>query len=72
MQIIDFNGKRVLIIGKHPWAGKTGVITGAEQTCTGKWGLVVELDNGQSCFVFKPENMRIIGGEVSKWWRLDD
>ncbi len=45
-------GKRVIITGDHPWAGETGVVEAVKTTSFGKTGMIVTLDNGNSCFVF--------------------
>lgn len=55
-----FIGKRVLIIGDHPWSGEVGTATEVKQVPTGTKGIIVELDNGTSCFVFKESNLQML------------
>lgn len=50
-------GKRVLMTGDHPWKGQAGTIVRFEKTPFGRCP-VVDLDNGQSCFAMKPNQMR--------------
>ena len=48
------DGRQVIFKGKHPHAGETGTILGADKTIAGT-GYLVELDNGERCFLFNPE-----------------
>lgn len=46
-------GRRVLIRGDHPHAGKAGTVDRIELArAIRKWGFVVNLDDGLDCFVF--------------------
>lgn len=57
----QFIGKRVLIVGDHPHANKTGTVDRIEWIWTlEKWGFVVNLDDGQSCFVFNGREWRVL------------
>ena len=51
----DIVGRRCVIRGKHPHAGKAGKTVSIDQLATGGYGLKVELDSGESCYVFGPE-----------------
>jgi hypothetical protein len=56
-----FVGKRVLIRGDHPHAGKAGTVDRAEMArALRQWGFVVALDDYSECFVFKGEEWRVI------------
>jgi hypothetical protein len=46
-------GCRIRIHGDHPWAGHEGTVVSMDHTLAG-WGLRVNLDCGESCFVFRP------------------
>lgn len=50
-------GTRVLITGNHSWTGHTGKFVEFQDTPFGKRPLV-ELDNGQRCFVMNPDEWR--------------
>lgn len=52
-------GKKVQIVGKHPRKDEIGIVARAEKTVAG-WGLRVELVSGEACFVFKPENLKVL------------
>lgn len=46
-------GKRVKIVGsEHPHRGKSGKCSDVEYTSVG-WGIRIDLENGEGCFVFK-------------------
>lgn len=62
MAMSEYIGKRILIRGKHPWAGETGEITSIETlpVCR-KEGMRVALDNGMECFVFSTSEFMVIG-----------
>lgn len=53
-------GKKVLIIGDHPWCGEMGVIKGIQSTSMGSTGWLVDLKNGTTCFVFNAKNLQIL------------
>ena len=61
-------GRRVRIVGAHPWAGCVGIVDRFEVTVFDQPGFVVKLDSdvavpdGQECFVFNEAN----------WIDLDD
>jgi hypothetical protein len=55
-----FIGKRVQIIGNHPWSGERGTVKETKTIPTGTTGLIIELDNGTSCFVFKASQLQIL------------
>jgi hypothetical protein len=58
----QFIGRKVLIVGDHPHADKTGTVDRVEcARAIGKWGFVVELEDGQSCFVFSGKEWRVLG-----------
>jgi hypothetical protein len=59
MSLQQLIGKRVLLKGKHPWAGETGTIEREDKTPVG-YGLRVNLDNGMSCFVFKMNEFKVL------------
>jgi len=50
-------GTRVLITGSHPWAGHSGEFVRFEETPFGERP-IVRLDNGQECFVTRPDQWR--------------
>lgn len=52
-------GKRVMIVGKHPHKNEVGTIKTIEKTAIG-YGIRISLANGQECFVFKPEHLRLL------------
>lgn len=53
-------GKRVLIVGDHPWEGETGKVVSEEREVGlfRKPAFRVRLDNGTECFVFSPKNLK--------------
>lgn len=52
-------GKRVKIIGvHHPHCGESGVCADVEYTHVG-WGIRINLENGEGCFVFKGTDIRL-------------
>jgi hypothetical protein len=56
---MSFIGKRIKIIGDHPWEGETGKLV-AEEREVGlfkKPAFRVRLDNGIECFVFSTKNI---------------
>lgn len=57
-------GKRIKIVGNHPHAGETGLISRAKKTALGKTGLVIKLENCEhgidECFVFRADNIQMI------------
>lgn len=54
-------GKRVMIIGDHPYSGKCGTIDRIEvATAIAMIGAVVYFDDGLSGFVFDRENLKFI------------
>lgn len=55
-------GKRVLISNKkHPWYGEVGTVKDFEFfSIISKWGMVVSLDNGTSCTVFKGDEVQFL------------
>jgi hypothetical protein len=56
-----FLGRRVLIRGDHPHAGKVGAVERVEMArALSKWGFVVQLDDGDGCFVFRGEHWQVI------------
>jgi len=60
-----FIGRRVFITGRHPHKGKIGTVDRLEfAAMLRKWGFVVNLDDGQSAFVFSPDEWKIIGGDL--------
>lgn len=51
-------GKRVKIVGiDHPHRGASGVCVDVEYTHVG-WGIRINLEYGESCFVFKGTEIR--------------
>jgi len=55
----QLDGKRVTILGNHPWSGHSGVVAGVpEQTLIG-WILTVNLDNGMSAGVTNLNQIRV-------------
>lgn len=52
-------GRRVLMVGDHPWKGQAGTIVRFEKTPFGTCP-VVDLDNGQSCFAMKPNHIKAL------------
>ena len=50
----EYDGQRIRLKGKHPHAGETGTILGAEKTIAGT-GYLIQLDNAGKCFVFNPD-----------------
>jgi hypothetical protein len=52
-------GKRVMIVGKHPHKDEVGVIKAFEKTSIG-YGLKIKFDNGEECYVFHSENLRLL------------
>lgn len=56
-----FVGRRVLIRGDHPHAGKSGTVDRIEFVgVVSKWGFVVKFDDGEDGFVFNGKHWRII------------
>lgn len=56
-----FIGKKVFIQDKeHPWANSVGVGKKFNQVATGDWGLVVDLENGQECYVFDFSSLKLL------------
>lgn len=56
-----YKQKRVLLKGDHPHAGKCGVVRSTEFAhAIRKWGFIVDLDDGDSCFVFHPKEWSIL------------
>jgi len=58
-----FIGKKVLIVGDHPWADRVGIVNGLVRTAAG-WGFEVTftdktLANG-GCFVFDKNHWKVI------------
>ena len=51
-------GRRVLLLGQHPYKGNSGVAVRMERTSSGDGGLIVSLDRGVYCFVFEPREVR--------------
>lgn len=51
-------GRRITIVGKHPHKGFSGIVKDYKSTIMGKYGFVVKLDNGLSCFVFSRDNLK--------------
>ena len=52
-------GKRVKIIGiNHPHRGDSGTCADVEYTHAG-WGIRINLENGDGCFVFKRTDIRL-------------
>lgn len=63
-QFDDFKAKwigaKVLITGiKHPWRGESGVVSSMDHTAIG-FGMKVDLENGESCYVFKGSDIQLI------------
>lgn len=56
----DYVGKKVLIIGNHPWSGEIGKGKEVKPTVIGKSGLIVSLNNGTECFVFRESELQIL------------
>lgn len=57
-EILDkMYGQRMMIVGKHPHTGQIGKVEEIQDTLGGV-GYVIRLDNGESCFVFKAENIQ--------------
>lgn len=59
-------GVKCRLIGDHPWAGEHGTVERWENTIFG-WRPVVRMENGEACFVMKPEHFRqvvdVVGGD---------
>lgn len=56
-----FIGKRVLIVGNHPHTTKTGTVDRLEYVdVVGKYGFVVNFDDGLSGFVFDAKNWVVL------------
>lgn len=52
-------GKRVKIVGTdHPHRGESGECADVEYTPVG-WGIRINLENGEGCFVFKGTDIRL-------------
>lgn len=51
-------GKRVKIVGiNHPHRGESGECVAVEYTHV-RWGIKINLENGEGCFVFKGTDIR--------------
>lgn len=49
-------GQRVRLVAPHPQASREGVYLGIEwRAAVGKWGYLVELEDGTGCHVFRDE-----------------
>jgi hypothetical protein len=59
LQKTEFDGKKALLRGDHPWAGETGIILGMQMTGAG-WAVKVRMDNGIECFVYHTENLKLV------------
>ena len=55
----QLDGKRVTIIGGHPWSGHSGVVAGKPEKTLIGWVLTVNLDNGMSAGVTNPNQVRV-------------
>jgi hypothetical protein len=56
-----FVGQRVLARGDHPHAGKSGTVDRVEfVSVLGKWGFVVNFDDGLDGFVFSGEEWTVL------------
>lgn len=53
-------GKRVIVVGDHPWSGEIGEGKEVRRPTFGKPGLIVALDNGTDCFVFSEKNLKVV------------
>jgi hypothetical protein len=54
-------GQRVVLTNSHPWAGHAGEVIRTEFIETLQYSRpVVRLDNGQECFVMRPDQWRKI------------
>lgn len=55
-------GKRVLISNKkHPWYGEVGTVKDFEYfSLISKYGMVVSLDNGTDCTVFRGNEVQFL------------
>ncbi len=49
-------GKQVRICGDHPHTGKKGEVVSLDHTHAG-YGFKVDLEDGESCYVFKGSHM---------------
>ncbi len=57
----NFVGKDVMLLAPHPWANEKGKTVRVETAKgTGTPGMVVKLDNGTECFVFKASQLFFI------------
>lgn len=56
-QATQFDGKKALIKGDHPYADKVATCVGVETTLVGP-GLVFRDKNDQEFFIFKPVNIQ--------------
>ncbi len=62
----EFVGKKVLLIGDHPHAGRVGIVNRLDRAhAINKWGFVVRFDESKhdECFVFHGK---------SEWKVLDE
>lgn len=55
----QLDGKRVTIIGSHPWSGHSGVVSGKPENTLIGWILTVNLDNGMSAGVTNLNQIRV-------------
>lgn len=55
----QWQGKRVVLVGDHPWSGYTGTVEGKE-VLLAREALKVKLENGSSCYVFDPAQIRSV------------
>ena len=57
----QYIGKHVTIIGKHPHTGESGTAVRTEiAQILNQKGLVIDLDDGGSCFIFDPVKNLIV------------
>lgn len=59
----DRRGEHVEIVGDHPHSGQSGKFMGTQPTLVGM-AMLIELDNGQSCYVYDSENIKWLVTEL--------
>lgn len=55
----EFDGKKALIVGAHPYSGSTATCQHAERTAAG-WGIKFRRENGDEFYVFDGVNVKWI------------
>jgi hypothetical protein len=55
-----YKDARVTLQRPHPHHGKSGTVASVEYVeAIGRWGFVINLDDGDSCFVFEAKHWQI-------------